>query len=479
MARRRQQRNIIWLTVIVVGWVGWYLAGMNRVTVTVVDDLGQAVPGAEIRAGGSVVATTDETGRADLAFRGNPTFDLVAAGFRPSWFVASVEESVLDLEPYVLSGRVVDGDGAPVPGASVRSGSASAVTDAVGRFKLRGGEPGRAIAWRPAWTEGALEWDGSPGRLDLVIEPLVIRTFHVGVDLAGDPTRWEQAVNLIDATDLNGVMLDLKDETGLVWYDTQVALAAEGGAVDVRFDLNGIAQQLEEKDVYLIGRIVVFQDPTMAFARPDMAVGWNGAVYVRNGQAFLDPTDIAARQYALDLAVEACRLGVDEIQLDYIRYPDDFPDDATFDGPSDQGGRVKTISSFLAEARSLLHPLGCAVAADVFGFTTTASDDGGIGQHWETVAAELDVISPMLYPSHYGRGWFNYDVPTENPGGVVRAALTDGIPRLGTPTIIRPWLQDFGYTPEQVREQIEVAESFGLGWMLWNAVSDVTEAALD
>jgi hypothetical protein len=122
--------------------------------------------------------------------------------------------------------------------------------------------------------------------------------------------------------------------------------------------------------------------------------------------------------------------------------------------------------------------MGCAVAADIFGFLTKAIDDGGIGQRWEDVADIVDVISPMLYPSHYDPGWYGFETPNENPGEMIRLALEDGLERLPRQVVVRPWLQDFGYNPAQVREQILSTEDHGLGWMLWNAQSDVTVDAL-
>jgi hypothetical protein len=126
--------------------------------------------------------------------------------------------------------------------------------------------------------------------------------------------------------------------------------------------------------------------------------------------------------------------------------------------------------------------MGCAVGADVFGFITRVGqpDDGGIGQNWEAIANIVDVISPMVYPSHYSTGWYGFEVPNNHPGPMVRAALTDGLNRLPRNVIVRPWLQDFGssYGPEQVRAQIDAAEEFGLGWMLWNSASRVTVGAL-
>ena len=172
-------------------------------------------------------------------------------------------------------------------------------------------------------------------------------------------------------------------------------------------------------------------------------------------------------------------MGLDEVQFDYIRFPDIRTESTTFDGGSELETRTTTIIGFLEEAVALLHPMGCAVGADVFGFTTApGTDDGGIGQRWEEVTNVVDVASPMVYPSHYGPGWYEFEVPNDHPGPMVTNAIQDGMERLSRNVVVRPWLQDFGYTAEQVRAQIDVAEEYGLGWMLWNAASNVTVDAL-
>lgn len=480
MARRRP---LTILTVLSLGWLVWaawfFWWGRGSAEFSIVDDSGVPVPGVSVLAGDEVVATGDEQGIVELSWRGDDVvLDLRAAGFRPTWFRPSLAGAVVEIEPYVLGGRVLDPQGRPVPGVSVRSGGAVAVSDRGGTFLLRGGEPGRVVAWTPAWTEGAWDWDGSPGALQIEIAPLVLKAVHFSGEVAASPSRWAELIDLTLRTELNAVMLDLKDETGTVFYGTQVGVAIQTGAVRVSYDLAEISSSLAEQGLYLIGRIVTFQDPIVATGIPAMAVTVDGEIYTKRGQSFLDPTDESARQYAWDLAVEACRLGVDEIQFDYIRFPDGFPEEAVFDGLVDEDSRIETIRSFLEEARRRLRPLGCAVAADVFGFTTTAQDDGGIGQKWDVIAAELDVVSPMLYPSHYGSGWYSYEDPQAFPAEVVSAALEDGLARLESMTIVRPWLQDFSYTASQVRAQIDAAEAFGLGWMLWNAVSEVSIAAL-
>jgi hypothetical protein len=480
MARSQQRKALMLLTGVWLAWMVWYLAlGRSEAVVQIVDDTGAPIAGAEVLVGEEVVGVTDSSGAVNVSWTGgSPNFDVAAAGFRPTWFLPRSPATTVELEPFVLSGIVVDPDDRPVAGVMVRSGSALAESGAGGRFTVRGGQPGRVVAWMPAWEEGAWDWDGSPGAIEIELRPFVVKAMHIGGEVAGDPVRWAELLATHRRSELNAIMLDLKDEAGLVFYETEVELARQTGAIFPEYDLIDLARAVHAEDLYLIGRIVAFQDPVTATGRPDLAVTVNGAVYSKRGQSFLDPTDQEARRYALDLAVEACRSGVDEIQFDYIRFPDGFPVEAVFDGPSDQEGRIETIRSFLAEARSLLRPLGCAVAADVFGFTTSAADDGGIGQKWDVVAAELDVISPMLYPSHYGAGWYSFDDPAAYPAEVVERALEDGLARLESSTVVRPWLQDFAYDATQVRGQIDVAERFGLGWMLWNAASNVTEEAL-
>lgn len=144
----------------------------------------------------------------------------------------------------------------------------------------------------------------------------------------------------------------------------------------------------------------------------------------------------------------------------------------------DQNARIATIESFILSAREVLHPHGCAVGADIFGFITTAQDDGGIGQKWSSVTDALDVVSPMVYPALYSRDWYGYERPFDHPGPIVDNALSDGLERLDSGAVIRPWLQDWAYTDEQVRAQIDSAEKYGLGWMLWNPFSNVSTGAL-
>jgi hypothetical protein len=288
-------------------------------------------------------------------------------------------------------------------------------------------------------------------------------------------------LDIAAATAINALVIDIKDESGRVFHITDTPTAAAVGAGAPKFDLADRVAEAHEAGLYVIVRIVSFQDPIAARARPEWAV-WDtstNAPYTNRGQWFLDPTDPAPRGYALELAEDACAQGVDEVQFDYVRFPDGSKDTMRFDGGGDAATRQAVITAFLAEARDLLAPMGCATAADIFGFIVSITHEGGIGQQLEALAEVTDVLSPMVYPSHYSTGWFGFAVPNDHPREVVANALADGLARLsGFRAILRPWIQDFGYTAAQVRAEIDSATEAGTGFMLWNALSEFTVAGI-
>lgn len=483
MKRRTQFRLLVALTIVWAVWAGWSLLGQaTPYELRALDDLGAPVTGAVIDIGGDQVGTTADNGRVELEWTRSATvLEVSAPGHIPRTVTVSESpEGPVDvvLRARVLRGRVVDADGSGVEEALVEAGSASAVTDDEGQFQIRGAEQGMVTVERPAWTPASFEWQGGQGEVTVELQPFTARAVHISGEATRD--RLDEFIEMAQETELNALMIDLKDESGLVWYDTDNPTAHEVGAAHGAYDLSAVVDRAQEESLYVIGRLVVFNDPIASVRAPEMAV-WDSAtnaVFNANGQYFLDPTDPEARNYGLELATEACSMGVDEIQFDYVRFPDVRPESIVFDGGVAPDTRMLTINSFLHDAVAALHPMGCAVAADVFGFITTASGDGQIGQRWEDIAQIVDVVSPMVYPSHYGPDWFGYENPNDHPGPVVEQALTDGMDRLTRKVVVRPWLQDFGYDAAQVREQIEVAEAFGLGWMLWNARSDVTTGAL-
>jgi hypothetical protein len=483
VSRRTQFRLLVALTIVWAVWAAWSLIGRaTPYELRVLDDQGAPVAAAVVDVGGSQVGTSGEDGVVEMEWgRSSTLLDISAPGHvSRSVTIADRPDGLFEvvLKARVLRGRVVDAGGAPVPDAVVTAGRAQGFSDAEGHFNVRGAEPGEVTVDRPAWVAATFEWDGGAGEASVELEPFIARAVHVSAEAVRD--RFDEFIEMAKRTELNAIMIDLKDETGLVWYDTAHPVAVEVGADYGVYDLEAVVDRAHAEGLYVIGRLVAFQDPTAAVRKPSMSVmdSASNAPFSHNNQYFLDPTDPEARQYALELAVEACSTGLDELQFDYVRFPDQRPESVVFDGGVTPDVRMSTIRGFLSDAVEALHPLGCAVAADVFGFTTAAVDDGAIGQKWEEITAVVDVASPMLYPSHYEPGWYGFDRPNDHPAEMVHNALEDGMERLPRKVVVRPWLQDFGYTPDQVRAQIESAEEFGLGWMLWNARSQVTTDAL-
>jgi hypothetical protein len=379
-----------------------------------------------------------------------------------------------------LAGIVVTRDGVPLADVVVTAGSSRTTTGDDGRFRLTAS--GSSLRFeRLGYSTRDVGWGGgSPVLVEMA--PMIVRGIHVAGWVPSDPARYQNMLDIGAATSVNALVIDVKDESGRVYHESEVAAVAELGAgYPTPFDLSGRVAVAHSQGFHVIARVVAFQDPVAARARPVWAAidSTDGLPLTRNGQYFLDPTDLGARRYALDIAVEACRAGADEIQFDYIRFPDGGLAGVEFDGPSDEEGRRLAIKTFLAEARASLQPLGCVTAADIFGWITHTRGDGGIGQNLEDVASVVDVVSPMVYPSHYSPGWYGFAVPNDHPGPVVTNASRDALERVaGSSTLLRPWLQDFWYTAGQVEAQITSVDALGLGWMLWNVRSEFTVAGI-
>lgn len=461
--------------------------------ILVVDHNGEAIEAAEVDFGGLDRQDTGPDGKVVSEWPRRPvTIDVSASGFHPgSMEVLDLPDTrvvQLALDPVTISGTVTDPSGRGVSWALVTLGDVTATTKSNGSFELVRVLPGSISVARTAFEPAIYEWDGSEAAVTLMLEPRIIRSIRVSGSAAGDIDKWNELMQLAGDTEVNAVVIDSKAEGGRVFYDTKVETAHEIGAVEVFYRPDVLLADAKERGLYTITRIVAFQDRFFGRAFPELAVidSSDGTPWeTNNGQIWIDPTDSESWEYPLELAVEACELGYDEIQFDYVRFPTDGPvDRATYDGPSDSSGRSVAITGFLAEARSRLNPMGCAVAGDIFAVVLTSTGDQGLGQQIEDLAAVVDVISPMIYPSHYSTGWFGFDCPNDHPGEVVANALDDGIPRIPGPAIIRPWIQDFtfgcgrSYGEAEVRSEIDAVEERELGWILWNVSSNFTEGAL-
>jgi hypothetical protein len=486
-ARRRPPgETVLKVLTVVVGGVAllgvWMLvsegAGSESVEVRVVDPAGVPVAGAVVtgEAGGS--ATTDESGSAAIALGEPDRLTVTARGYRT--VVVSVDGApqqpplALTIEPYVLRGRVTDPGGSGLAGAEVTVDSTSGVTDGSGTFEFHAIEPGTIVVTRAAWAPTEVAWTGDTDRVDIALQPLMIRAVRVHQQVAG--SGFASLLTLIEGTVINALVFDTKIEDGHVVHDIDVPLAREAGAISASYDPVTVIGEAKSRGLYTITRVVAFQDPIVAARRTEWAIrdsGTGGVWRNHAGQPWLDPTNPESWEYPLALGVAACRLGFDEIQFDYVRFPSDgdVSTAAYAGGAMTPETRVAAIAAFLDEARQRIHAEGCAVSVDVFAIIATAGNDQGIGQRIEELSAVIDVLSPMIYPSHYGRGWGGFDDPNDHPSAVVTLALESGIPKMSGGAIMRPWLQAFFWNTAQVRESIEAAERLGVGWMLWNAVS--------
>ena len=300
-----------------------------------------------------------------------------------------------------------------------------------------------------------------------------IRGIYLNGYLFNNPSKRESIEKILTNTDVNTLVIDVKTDNGHILFDTEIDEVIYLNNERVKFTKNDLQELREIKDIYLVGRLVVFQDPLFAKVFPDEAVFDSrlNKPYSQNGQFFLDPSSKKAQDYIINIAIESCRLGFDEIQYDYIRYPDSSSKFMQFDTKNDFENRVNNINSFLSKSRQLLHSEGCLLSADTFGFILTNKQDGGIGQNLETIVENVDFISPMVYPSHYTNGSFGYQNPNKHPYEVITAALTDALDRGVDKDKIRPFLQGFWHSNEDIRNNIKAASDLEMDWLIWNILS--------
>ncbi|OHA88822.1 MAG: hypothetical protein A2741_00475 [Candidatus Zambryskibacteria bacterium RIFCSPHIGHO2_01_FULL_43_27] len=328
-----------------------------------------------------------------------------------------------------------------------------------------------------------------------VSTPNTVKGVYMTSWVAGTPSLRANIVRLLDDTELNSVVIDIKDDTGRVSFEVWNPELKVYGSEDVRItDLRDFIGKLHEKNIYAIGRIASFQDPYMVKKFPDLAVkrASDGGVWRdRKGLTWIDPGDKEQWKYLALLAKESYAAGFDEIQFDYIRFPSDGNmNDISY---PHSAGRIKheVIKDFFAFLSQELKPTGMKISADLFGMTTTNPDDLNIGQVLEDAFLYFDYISPMVYPSHYPTGFHGYKNVNSVPYEIVKISMDSAVARLktfhntvaSTTVEFRPWLQDndypVPYTSEMVRAQIKATYDSGLdSWLLWDAGNTYTRAAL-
>jgi len=320
--------------------------------------------------------------------------------------------------------------------------------------------------------------------------PAPTKALYMTSYVAGNKEIRAKLVELADTTEINTLVIDIKDYSGYVSFKVEDPTLIKIGSSKWRIpDVKEFIQELHGKNIYVIGRVAVFQDPLMVTKRPDLAVKrasdqtlvWEDY----KGISWIDPGSVEYWDYMVSLGKEAYRVGFDELNFDYIRFPSDGNMTDIFYPSSD--GRVKreVLADFFAYLHDHLKPTGVALSADLFGMTTTNTDDLNIGQVLEDALPYFDFIDPMVYPSHYPPTFMGFANPAVKPYEVVKYSMEQAVSRASTtPFKLRPWLQDFDlgadYTPEMVRAQIQATYDVGLtSWMLWNARNVYTGEALD
>jgi hypothetical protein len=389
------------------------------------------------------------------------------------------------------SGRVVDASThAPIADAIVTLGDLTARTNRDGTFEING--PGDSIGFRAyGYMRESLPASAfATGRRDLALTAFQPKALYLSFYGIGSAKLRESALGLIDTTQLNAIVVDVKSDRGMIPYRSSVALTEEVGAERITTipDARSLLDRLHRDHLYVVARIVVFKDDLLARARPNLAVKRDGGIFKdREGSAWTDPFNKEVWNYNIALAVEAASLGFDEIQFDYVRFPDE--PGLVFSMPNTMENRLAAITGFLNEARRQLTRYNVFLAADIFGYVTWNLDDTHIGQRLQELSSVVDYISPMLYPSCFQFGIPGYPRPVDHPYEVVFRSLQDARERTGiAPIRFRPWLQAFRdyafdrrlFGRAEIKAQIAAAEDFGTdGWMLWNPHNIYSPAGLE
>ncbi len=344
--------------------------------------------------------------------------------------------------------------------------------------------------------------------------PSPVKAIYMTSCVAGTPSFRDSLVQLIEKTEINSVVIDIKDFSGTLSFIPEDA--ALKGALSKRCfapDMRQFLESLHQKGIYVIGRITVFQDPHLVKGRPELAVKRksDGGIWKDyKGLSFTDPGSQDVWAYTVSIGKESYALGFDELNFDYVRFPSDGNmKDIAFPWSGNKP-KSQVLRDFFAYLRNNLKPTGAVLSVDLFGMTTTNTDDLNIGQVLENALPYFDYVAPMVYPSHYPPTFMGFANPAAKPYEVVKFSMDSAVKRaIATTTLValegvtalasttpplypkesfsrlklRPWLQDFNlgavYTAAMVDKQIQAVYDSGLdSWMLWNAGNRYTKEAL-
>ena len=383
-----------------------------------------------------------------------------------------------------VSGTVLDAKtGAPIGGAFITFGEAVVQTDESGAFMATGT---RATIGARAWGYDRTEVPVVPmavtdiPNVEIRLMPLTPKSLYLSFWGVASKPLTQGVLDLISTTEVNSLVIDVKGDRAMVAHRSAVPLATQVGAQKAITmpDMKGTVAAFKAKGIYTIARIVVFKDDLLAAARPAITVKTTSGEIYRDKEnlMWVDPNHREVWDYNIAIAMEAAAAGFDEIQFDYVRFPDTTG--VVYSKPNTEAQRTSTIAGFLGAARKRLYPYNVYISADVFGYLCWVKGDLQIGQTLESIGAEVDYLAPMLYPSGFSEGIPGARNPVALPYDIVYRSLIEARNRTGiAPVRFRPWLQafrDYGFDKRsfngpEVRAQIKASEDFGAnGWMLWN-----------
>jgi len=331
----------------------------------------------------------------------------------------------------------------------------------------------------------------APFKVTHIETPKQVKAIYMSGWVAGSKRIRDPLVELIDSTEINAVVIDIKDYTGKLSYISENEELLKYASGENRIsDIKEFIGLLHNKGIYVIGRISSFQDSYLVKTHPEYAVrNKAGGIWRdRKGIAWLDASAKPVWDYLALIGQDAYDVGFDELNFDYIRFPSDgnmsdivFP----FTKEKSKSAALKEFYVFLDET---FRTKNIPISADLFGMTTTNSDDLGIGQILGDALQHFDYVAPMVYPSHYPDNFLGYKKPATKPYEVIKHTMDAAVKKAEvastSPLKLRPWLQDFNlggvnYTPEMVRAQIQATYDSKLdSWMLWNASNVYTKEAL-
>ncbi len=321
--------------------------------------------------------------------------------------------------------------------------------------------------------------------------PKAVKAIYWSSWIAGSKTLREPLIDLIDRTELNAVVIDVKDYSGAIAFPVEDPLLNQLGLIEKRItDLPELINRLHQKNIYVIARVSTFQDAYLSKKHPEWAVkrASDGAVWRdRKGISWLDVKAEPVWRYTVALAKEAYRQGFDEVNFDYIRFPSDGNmKDIAYPFYRSGESKADALEDFFRFLGREMRLAKIPTSADLFGMVCTNYDDLGIGQVLEKAAPHFDFIAPMVYPSHYPPGYMNMKKPATMPYEVINHNMKVAAERLETASStrakLRPWLQDFDlgadYTAGMINAQKKAVYDNGLdSWMMWDPSNKYTRGA--